>query len=147
MRVSGDFRNRVLRAVLEKFRPRFVPRGCVVWDGGVTEDATQMSRRRFSALGLCWPPTPEIPDVVIHDQTRRRLVLVDVASRRGQMTAKRCESLKQMFHGSGLQLVLVNAYARRWELQEFFIDFPWRTSAWFADVPEHMIHFDGECSS
>lgn len=147
MRMRGDFRKRVLRAVLEKFRPRFVPRGRVVWDGGVTDKATQNSRRRFLALGLCWPPPQEIPDVVICDQKRRRLVLVDVAGRRGQMTAQRCESLKRMFYGSGLQLVLVNAFKSRRELQEISFDFPWWTSAWFADEPEHMIHFDGERSS
>lgn len=145
--MRGDFRNRLQRAVLEKFRPRFIPRGRVVWDGGVTDEATQISRRRFFALGLCWPPTPEIPDVVIYDQERRRLILIDVAGRHGQMTTKRCETLKRMFHGSGLQLVLVNAFTSRRELQEIFFDFPWWTSAWFADEPEHMIHFDGECSS
>jgi hypothetical protein len=141
--MRGVFRNRVLRAVLKKFQPRFVPHGRVVWGGTVSDETLQGPRRRFSALGLCWPPSPEIPDVVIHDRTRRWLVLVDVAGRRGQLTAKRCESLKQMFHGSGLQLVLVNAFVSRRELQEFFIDCPWWTSAWFADEPEHMIHFDG----
>lgn len=147
MRIGGDFRNRVLRAVLEKFRPRFVPRGRVVWAGGASDEVTQVFRRRFSTLGLRWPPSREIPDIVIHDQTRRWLFLVDVAGLRGQMTVKRCESLKQMFHGSGLRLVLVNAFGSRRELQELFIDFPWWTSAWFANEPEHMIHFDGRCSS
>jgi adenine-specific DNA-methyltransferase len=63
------------------------------------------------------------------------------------MTNERCEVLNRVFRVSGFGLVLVNAFGSRRELQELFVELPWRTSAWFADEPDHMIHFDSGCSS
>jgi hypothetical protein len=70
-------------------------------------------------------------------------VLVDVAGLHGQMTAERCELLKHVFRVRGLRLILVNAFASRRELQNLFVECPWRTSAWIAAEPEHLIHFNG----
>jgi hypothetical protein len=85
--------------------------------------------------------------VVILDARHRWLVLVDVARMRGQMTTERRDALNRMFRVGSFALVLVNAFASRRELQELFVEPPWRTSAWFTDEPGHMIHFDTGCNS
>lgn len=142
MRARGRIRDRVTQAVLEEFQPRFIGQGRVVWTSDDSDETTLVSRDSIVELGLPSAPTRELPNVVIHDPGRHWLVLVDVASLRGQMTAKRCELLKRLFHVRGFRLVLVNAFASRRQLQDLFVEFPWRTSAWIAAEPEHLIHFN-----
>ena len=40
--------------------------------------------------------------------------------------------------------VFVNAFKDRREFQNLLVEFPWQSSGWMADEPEHMIHFNGE---
>ena len=59
------------------------------------------------------------------------------------MTEKRREALKSMFGGSKAELILVNAFRNRKELQASLVELPWETVVWFADEPNHLVHFDG----
>src|SRR6266516_4453739 len=147
MIASSRIRENVTRAVIREFLPRFIPGGRVLWANDGFGESALVCRDGFSELGIPSAPTAEFPSVVIYDRARRWLVLVDVAALRGQMTAQRCEALKQLFGGNGKRLVFVNAFASRRELQELLLEFPWWTSSWFADEPQHMIHFDGEGAS
>ena len=136
-------RMQVVRAILMQFVPRFIPRGRVVWvsvHGGAT---SCIAPRRIA--GLKFPPAlPEVlPNVIIHDRTRRWLVLIDVASGRGRMNTQRCERLLSLFRGSRLILVFVSAFWERSEFRGLGNDFAWGIAAWFASEPDHMIHFNG----
>jgi adenine-specific DNA-methyltransferase len=60
------------------------------------------------------------------------------------MSGDRCDVLARVFGGCGLGLVFANAFKSRQELQGLLDEPPWGTAAWFANEPEHMIHFNGQ---
>src|SRR2546422_11598510 len=97
MRTTGEIRDPVTQAVLEVFKRRFVPRGCVLWasDGG--EKSAFASRDAIAALRLRSGSRRKFPNVVIYDAQRRWLFLMDVARIRGRMTTKRCQVLTRVF--------------------------------------------------
>jgi type II restriction enzyme len=143
MRGNGDLRNAVVRAVLEAFRPRFIPQGRVVWVNEVCKPAIDVSDDDVRELGLKRSQRRQFPNVVLHDKERGWLVLIDVPGIRRPMSGKRCDALSRAFGAGGLSLVFVNAFKSRRELQELLAEPPWGTSAWIANEPRHMIHFNG----
>ena len=135
-----------MQAVLDKFQPRFIPKGRILWTNETSEKTGPISRGDFSELGLPSAVRNEFPNVAIQDRTRRLLVLVDIARLRGLITTRRRETLELLFSGREFQLILVNAFASRREFQGLFVELPWQTYAWFANEPKHVIYFSGACS-
>jgi adenine-specific DNA-methyltransferase len=143
MRGNGNLQNAVVRAVLEEFRPRFIPQGLVLWVNEARKPAIDVSDEDVRELGLKRGQRRQLPNVVLHDKERGWLVLIDVPGIRGPMSAKRRDALRRAFGAGGFTLVAVNAFKSRLELQELLAEPPWGTSAWIADEPDHMIHFNG----
>ena len=133
----------VINAVLTEFCSRFTPSGRVLWVDEGGEEAAYKSLDAWGSLGLPSSPRPDLPNIVIYDEGRHWLILIDVARIRGQMNSKRYAILRQMFQGCALSLVFVNVFKDRSELGDWLLDFPWHTAAWFAEEPDHMIHFNG----
>jgi len=138
-----QIRDPVANAVLNEFFSRFTPRGRVLWVDEGGEDVVYKSPDAWGFLGLPSSLRPDPPNIVIYDEERHWLILIDVARIRGQMNSKRYVTLKQRFRGCGLNLVFVNAFKNRRELGDWLLDLPWQTAAWLAEEPDHMIHFNG----
>lgn len=143
MTSADRIRDPVTKAVLAEFYPRFVPHGQVLWISGSNNRPADAASDGFADARLLLTPRLKFPNVVIRDRKRNWLVFVDVVKLRGQMSAGRCRVLKQVFRDCSLGLVFVWAFETRRELQVLNADFPRFTSAWFADEPEHIIHFGG----
>lgn len=133
----------VMSAVLSEFCARFTPRGRVLWVDEVGEEVAYKLADVWASLGLPSSPRADLPNIVIYDEGRHWLILIDVARIRGQMNSKRYAMLKQKFRRCGLSLVFVNAFNDRCELVDLLFDLPWQSAAWFAEEPDHLIHFNG----
>ena len=135
--------DRTRKAVVREFSPRFTRSGQLLWVSEGTAEPAQISASGLKKLGLGSLSSHELPNVLILDRKRRWLFLVDVAAIRGQVTVLRCEALKQVFQRCDLGFIFVSAYQHRAEFQSLGPNFAWGTSAWFADEPAHMLHFNG----
>ena len=132
----------VVKQVLLAFRPRFTPGGRVLWVSKASEP-TFTSKRGLRDLGIGVRQQRDLPNVVIHAPKKDRLFLIDVASLRGPMTRERREALADAFQACRVGLIFVNAFRSRRELKESLGEFPWETVVWFAEEPDHLVHFDG----
>jgi hypothetical protein len=143
VRSESELRNSVVRAVLEEFQPRFVPHAQVIWVNEARNRAAVACHRFFRQLGLQLSSRRDFPNILLLDRKRGQLVLIDVPGVRGRISGDRCAVLERVFGDYGLGLVFANAFKSRRELQELLDEPPWGTSAWIADEPKHMIHFNG----
>jgi hypothetical protein len=141
--MSGYLPNPLFKEVLNAFCVRFTPSGRVLWvsDGN---DPIFASADALSDLGVSLSSARGLPSVVIYDILQKKLVLIDIAKLRGLMTSQRREALSRLFGGSEVELVFVNAFRDRREFQKLLTEPPWGTVVWFADEPDHMIHFNGD---
>lgn len=138
----------VTNAVLTEFCSRFAPRGRVLWVNEVGEEPAYKRSDAFHYLKLPSPPWHDLPNIVISDEKRNWLFLIDIPRIRSQMNGERCAVLEKIFRGHGLGLVFLNAFKNRRELGDLllgdlFLDLPWQTAAWIAEEPDHMIYFNG----
>lgn len=80
----------------------------------------------------------------VFERGRNRIYLIDVARLGRQMTLEPRDALLRMFQGRPSDVVFVNAFLNRKEFQRLVRAAPWGTVAWFAEEPDHMIHFNGD---
>jgi len=82
-----------------------------------------------------------MPDVVILDRCRNRLLLVGVYGASGPFTRKREELVRRAFEWWHGELVLVSAFGSRRHLAAYLGELATESWAWFADEPRHVIVF------
>jgi hypothetical protein len=132
----------VLRAVVEEFQPRFVPDGNIVWLSEARETSCCALIDKMVELRFEIATNQEFPNVVINDSRRGWIFLIDVVTLKGPMNRSRCRILRGLFEPCENHLVLINAFKSRSDICHV-TELPWSISAWFADEPDHIIHFDG----
>jgi len=135
-------RHPVTKAVLAEFCQRFCPQGQVLWVSEDTRTPARISKKRLDELRKRATTNSELPNLVIRGARNQGVILVEVAGLRGLVNPARRESLRRAFDQSKLRVIIVGAFASRHELQKMMPDPPWGTSAWIADEPDRMIHFD-----
>ncbi len=142
--ISPGGQNPLIKQVIEDLCPRFVPGGTVVYIGDAENKFLHLEKEYLKKLGVDVPAPAKMPDVVIHDPKRNWLLLIEAVTSAGPVDAKRRMELKELFKGCTAGLVFVTAFATRTAMRSFLTQISWETEVWFAEDPEHMIHFNGE---
>src|SRR5215216_6742746 len=84
-----------------------------------------------------------MPDLVLYDEDRGWLFLIEAVTSNGPVDATRHDQLRALFGTPKAGLVFVTAFPNRRAMAAFIDDISWETEVWVADHPTHMIHFDG----
>lgn len=135
--------NPLIRAIVEGFCPRFTPGAQVLYVGDAGAKWAVFEEAALAALGVTVDTHGKMPDVVVFDQARGWLVLIEAVTSHGPVNPKRVEELGRLFAGSTAGLVFVTALESRDALRAYLTDISWETEVWLADAPSHLIHFNG----
>jgi hypothetical protein len=98
----------------------------------------------LSLLGVKPMAHDKLPDVVVYDEKRQWLFLIEAVTSHGPVSPKRWIELEAAFKGCKAGLVYVTAFPDRAEFRRNAADIAWETEVWIADNPDHMIHFNGD---
>ena len=86
----------------------------------------------------------KLPDVVVFDEKRNWLFLIEAVTSHGPVSPKRWVELEEALVTCKVGRVYVTAFPNRAEFRKNAADIAWETEVWIADNPDHMIHFNGE---
>jgi hypothetical protein len=142
--LSPGGQNPLIKAIIEEFCPRFAPGGFVVYIGDSENKFEHLDKAYLSKFGVRLDSAAKMPDVMVHDTRRNRLLLVEAVTSAGPVDGKRRKELKQLFGSSSAGLVFVTAFATHQAMKSFLTNIAWESEVWIADDPEHLIHFDGD---
>lgn len=142
--LSPGGQNPLIKSVIEEFCARFVPGGTVLYVGDAEGKFLNYERAALAALNIEVAAPEKMPDVVVHDQRRGWLVLVEAVTSAGPVDAKRRQELRALFANATAGLVFVTAFATREVMRSFLSSISWETEVWIASDPDHLIHFNGE---
>ncbi len=142
--LTAGGQNVLIKAVVEEFCPRWTPGGRVLYIGDAGKQDPVFDEAAFTALGVTLDRHGKLPDLVVHLEDRRWLVLLEAASSHGPVDAKRHAELSSLFAESSAGLVFVSCFPSRAEMRKYLADIAWETEVWCADHPKHLIHFNGE---
>lgn len=142
--LSPGAHNEVQAAVVEEFAPRFAPGGKLLYIGDTEDKDLYVNTAGLEALNLPITEHSKLPDIVISDEKRGWLFLVEVVTSHGPVSAKRVVELEDFTKDCPFGIVYVTAFQNAKEFKKHVDDIAWETEVWLSDTPDHMIHFNGD---
>lgn len=141
--LSAGGQNALIRAIIEEFIPRFVrkPRVLLLGDAANKEIISHASP--LEELGIVLPERGKAPDMLIHDQERDWLIVIEAVTSHGPIDQKRKNELEHLLTSARPGLVFVSTFPDRKTFTKHHAKIAWETEVWIADAPDHMIHYNG----
>lgn len=134
----------IIAAVVSEFAPRFAPGGKLLYIGDTEDKDLYVDTAGLEVLNLPVTEHSKLPDIVISDEKRGWLFLIEVVTSHGPVSPKRVVELEEFTQDCPFGIVYVSAFPDAKEFKKHIDDIAWETEVWLADTPDHMIHFNGD---
>ena len=95
-------------------------------------------------LGFTITLHDKMPDVVLYREDRDWVYFIEAVTSVGPMDAKRIIEIEAMTENVTAGKIFVTAFMDFKTFKSFSESLAWETEVWIADLPEHMIHMDGD---
>ena len=86
----------------------------------------------------------KMPDVILYSEEKNWLYFIESVTSVGPMEPKRIKEIKEITAGVMAEKIYVTAFLDFKTFKKFSDSLAWETEAWIADIPDHMIHLNGE---
>jgi len=130
--------------VINEFAPRFAPGAQVLYVGDAAKKSLHVETESLKRLGLPLTEHDKLPDVVLYFESKGWLYLIEAVTSHGPVSHKRKRELDSFFQKSPIPRVYVSAFADLAEFKRHAHDIAWETEAWITEMPDHLIHFNGD---
>ncbi len=144
IRLSPGRHNELQSQVVTDFGPKFAPGAVLLYLGDAAKKLLHLDEKRLLRLGVPITEHDKLPDVVLYDEERNWLFLIEAVTSHGPVTPKRMQELEVTLHDCVATRVYVSAFPDFREFKRHLEDIAWETEVWVAEIADHLIHFDGE---
>jgi hypothetical protein len=144
IRLSAGKHNEVQAAIVEQFAPRFANGGTLLYLGDTAKKDLFVDEKKLKDLGIPIDQHSKLPDVVIYDTKRSWLFLIEAVTSHGPISPKRLLELEEFLKVCKTGKVYVTAFPNMTEFKKHSNKVAWETEVWLMEVPDHMIHFNGD---
>ena len=142
--LSPGKHNRLQALVVSDFGPRFAPGATLLYMGDAANKLLHLDRERLDRLGIPITEHDKLPDVVLYHEERDWLFLVEAVTSHGPMSPKRVEELESALKDSAATRVYISAFPDFRQFKQHVGNIAWETEVWIAEIPDHLIHFNGD---
>lgn len=136
--------NELQKAIIEEFAPRFAPNSECLYVGDTIEKALVKNVEKLTELGFEITLHDKMPDVVLYREDKDWLYFVESVTSVGPMDPKRILEITEMTKDVTAGKIFVTAFFDFKTYKRFSEDLAWETEVWIAEMPEHMIHLNGD---
>lgn len=144
IKLSAGKHNEVQAAIVEQFAPRFANGGTLLYLGDTAKKDLYVDEEKLKELGIPIDQHSKLPDVVIFDTDRNWLFLIEAVTSHGPVSPKRIVELEDFLKNCKIGKVYVTAFPDMSEFKKHSSHIAWDTEVWLMEVPDHMIHFNGD---
>ena len=142
--LSPGKHNELIRAIIEDMAPRFIPGSTLVYIGDTGEKWGFFDDALSARLGFSVEVHGKMPDVILWQEEKNWLVLVESVTSHGPVDSKRYIELSELFSSVHADKVFISAFPDKRTFARFVSDVAWETEVWVSDNPTHMVHFNGD---
>ena len=135
--------NELQKKILEEFAPRFAPFSECLYVGDTAEKDLFKNSEKLQQLGFTITLHEKMPDIVLYWADRDWLYFIEAVTSVGPMDAKRILEINEMTKNVASGKIYVTAFLNFKTYKSFSESLAWETEVWIADMPEHMIHMNG----
>ena len=136
--------NRLQKAILEEFAPRFAPGSECLYVGDTTHRDMVKNEMKLRELGFDITLHDKMPDVVLYREDKDWLYFIEAVDSVGPMSPERVRDITQMTEGVKSGKIFVTAFPDFAKFKRLSELLAWETEVWIADMPGHMIHLNGD---
>lgn len=144
LNLSAGKHNEVQAAIIEQFAPRFANGGKLLYLGDTAKKDLFIDFEGLKELSIPIDQHSKLPDVVIYDSERKWLFLIEAVTSHGPVSPKRIVELEDLLKDCKIGKVYVTAFPDMSEFKKHSNNIAWETEVWLMEVPDHMIHFNGD---
>lgn len=136
--------NQLQKAIIEEFAPRFAPNSECLYVGDTIEKDLVKNVEKLKELGFEITLHDKMPDVVLYREDKDWIYFVESVTSVGPMDPKRIVEIGQMTGKVSAGMIFVTAFLDFKTFKKFSESLAWETEVWIADMPNHMIHLNGD---
>ena len=136
--------NELQKAIIEEFAPRFAPNSECLYVGDTIQKDLVKNVRKLKDLGFEITLHDKMPDVVLYRADRDWIYFVESVTSVGPMDPKRLVEIGEMTQNVRSGMIFVTAFLDFTTFKKFSESLAWETEVWIADMPDHMIHLNGD---
>jgi len=136
--------NKLQKAILEEFAPRFAPGSTCLYVGDTIEKDLVKDTEKLMQLGFDITLHDKMPDVILFSEEKNWLYFIESVTSVGPMEPKRIKEIEEMTAGVKVGKIYVTAFLDFKTFKRFAEMLAWETEVWIAETPDHMIHLNGD---
>lgn len=142
--LSPGKHNKVQAAIVEEFASRFAIGSTLLYLGDTENKDLYVDKEKLESIGVPITEHSKLPDVVIYDESKNWLYLIEAVTSHGPMSPKRIVELEKLLKECKAGKIYVSAFPDFSEFKKHTSNIAWETEVWVMEFPEHMIHFNGD---
>ncbi len=135
--------NELQKAIIEQFAPRFAPNAECLYVGDTIQKDLVKNEEKLKQLGFEITLHDKMPDVVLYCEDKDWIYFVESVTSVGPMDPKRILEITEMTNNVNSGKIFVTAFLDFGTYKKFAESLAWETEVWIADMPDHMIHLNG----
>lgn len=141
---SAGKHNELQKAIIEDFAPRFAPNAECLYVGDTIEKDLVKNVEKLLELGFEITLHDKMPDVVLYREDKNWIYFVESVTSVGPMDPKRILEIEELTKNVSAGKIYVTAFLDFKTYKKFAEELAWETKVWIAEMPEHMIHLNGD---
>ena len=141
---SAGKHNELQKAIIEEFAPRFAPNSECLYVGDTIQKDLVKNVEKLKELGFEITLHDKMPDVVLYREDKNWIYFIESVTSVGPMDPKRILEITEMTKDVTAGKIFVTAFLDFKTYKRFAEELAWETEVWIAEMPEHMIHLNGD---
>ena len=141
---SAGKHNELQKAIIEEFAPRFAPDSECLYVGDTIEQDLVKNVDKLSKLGFEITLHDKMPDVVLYREDKNWIYFIESVTSVGPIDPKRILEIEELTQNVNAGKIYVTAFLDFKTYKKFAEELAWETEVWIAEMPEHMIHLNGD---
>ena len=136
--------NQLQKLIIEEFAPRFAENSECLYVGDTIQKDLVKNEEKLKELGFEITLHDKMPDIVLYSEDKNWIYFVESVTSVGAMEPKRIKEIEEMTENVLAGKIYVTAFLDFKTFKKFSEFLAWETEVWIADMPDHMIHLNGD---
>lgn len=136
--------NQLQKFIIEEFAPRFAENSECLYVGDTIQKDLVKNEEKLKELGFEITLHDKMPDIVLYSEDKNWIYFVESVTSVGVMEPKRIKEIEEMTENVSAGKIYVTAFLDFKTFKKFSESLAWETEVWIADMPDHMIHLNGD---
>jgi len=143
IKFSPGRHNELQVIIIKELVTRFCSKAKLVYVGDAANKLLFQDKKLLKKLNIPITQHDKLPDVVLYDETKRHLLLIEAVTSHGPVSPKRQVELEKVLKGCKVNKIYISAFLDFYGFKRHTDNIAWETEVWIASNPDHMIHFNG----